>query len=409
MTTRRSLLRLAGGAAGVVVLGACTSRTGAQPEAPTKATPADLLFVATAAGLTVVRADTGKPTLDQPAVLATADWARVVAAQPEGASTRIVTREAKTGQIMSGGTFRDRLEPRVISPDGRLVALATPGAREQTTIVVVDAGGERVRFNLRGNIEPEAFSAAGDMLFVLDHLPPLAPDRYRVRMVDLRTGHAQPLFTKDKVPVPAGAEEEMRGQGRPAAYDATRKMLFTLYTHQPDHEHTRDLLGTGARKGKPHVHAFVHSLHLEQGWAFCVDLPAPFGEGPAAAHAITKSPTAGLLTVVDASSGSVASIDADELTVTRVTKVAAQQGEAWARETTGGDLVVAAGTSVRSMLTGRSIRLPAPARGLALGTGTTIWVGQENAAVTYDTASGAELARVSVPGLVGLRHVIPVA
>jgi hypothetical protein len=230
-------------------------------------------------------------------------------------------------------------------------------------------------------------------------------------MIDLKAGQIQPLLTKLKVPVPAGAEEEMRGQGRQAVYDAQRKMLFTLYTHQPDHEHTRDLLAGGARQDKPHVHAFVHSLHLERGWAFCVDLPAPFGEGPPAAHAITRSPTAGRLVVVDASTGNLAHIDADQLAVTRVDRFAdpGLTGEAWVRETTGGDLVVAAGTTVVGTPSKRLISLAGPARGLALGAGTTVWVGQDGAAVQYDLATHRETARVPVPGLVGLRHVIPVA
>ena len=101
---------------------------------------------------------------------------------------------------------------------------------------------------LPGNLEPEAFSAAGERLFVLDYLPPAAPDRYRVRMVNLATGKLEPLLTPAKSVVPPGAEEEMRGEGRQAVYDAGRQLLFTLYTHQPDHLHTRDLLA-GARPG----------------------------------------------------------------------------------------------------------------------------------------------------------------
>ena len=114
--------------------------------------------------------------------------------------------------------------------------------------MVAGSAGQRSRVELPGNLEPEAFDITGQVLFVLDYLPPVAPDRYRVRVVDLHPRQLQPLFTRLKSVVPPGAEEEMRGEGRQAVY-GTRKarQLFTLYTHQPEHEHTRDLIN-GARE-----------------------------------------------------------------------------------------------------------------------------------------------------------------
>ena len=100
----------------------------------------------------------------------------------------------------------------------------------------------------------------------------------------------QPLLLRDKTLVPPGAEEEMRGEGRQAVLSPDRTRLYTLYLHQADHQHTRDLLpGRHAPDGTT-VHAFVHVLSLTEGWAYCLDLPAPFGEPAAGTHALTVSP-----------------------------------------------------------------------------------------------------------------------
>jgi hypothetical protein len=420
---------LAGGGVGAAALAACTRAAGSATGSATGSgngsrdgdgAVTDLLFVTTAKGLAVIRTDNGEATLAAGAALTTPDWRRVIAATPEGKGTRFVSQEPQTGRIISGAVLRDRLEPRVVSPDGRLVALATPGTagsstyrpagRERTTIVVADSGGERVRLELPGNLEPEALPNEGNLLYVLDYLPPAKPDRYRVRAIDLDAKRLQPLLTKDKVPVPAGAEEEMRGEGRQAVYDASRKILFTLYTHQPDHEHTRNLLNSGARGDAPHVHAFVHSLNLQQGWAYCIDLPSPFGERSAAGHAIAIQPDFGLLYVVDAGSGTVARISPDSLTVLGVTPLGQRgmAGDAAARAGNGGELVVGAGTRVVSLPAKRAaLTLPSAVRGLVRTDEGQVWVGQENAVVRYDLGTGAEQARVEVPGLVALRHVMP--
>lgn len=408
------------GLAGAAVLGACT-RASPDRRTPDETAPTDLLFVATASGLTAIDARTGRATLPSPAALATADWTRVVSTQFDMAGTRVTTRDPRSGEVVSGGVLRGRLEPRVVSPDGRLVALASPGGtpyrpvgRERTTIAVMDSGGERTRWDVAGNLEPEAFTPRGERLYVLEYLPPTRPDRYRVRVLNLDTGKTEPLQTRFKVHLPAGAEEEMRGEGRQAVFDAGRKVLFTLYTHQPDHLHTRDLLN-GVRPGSPHVHAFVHSLSVEQGWAYCIDLPAPFGEGPAAGHAIALGPNARRLYVLDAGSGSLAHIDPEELTVERVTRFAdpGLPSDAAAAAAADGTLVVGAGSRVVSVPLTATAGKPkldlstgSPVRGLALDAGgKRVYVGQDAAVVSYDLATGRDVGRVAAPGLVSLRHV----
>ena len=278
-------------------------------------------------------------------------------------------------------------------------------------IVVADSGGERARFDLPGNLDPEAFSASGADLYVLDYLPPTKPDRYRVRVLNLKSGKLQPLATKAAVQVPVGAEETMRGEGRQSVYDADRKILFTLYTHQPDHQHTRDLLAGGARSGTPHIHAFVHSLHVGEGWAFCIDLPSPFGEGPATGHGIALRTDGHRLYVLDAGTGTLAHIDPGTQEIGRVTTFAKPglPGEASVVPTRDGGLVVGVGTTVVPVDPAAAApkqpmaATAVPVRGVAL-TAERLYVGQPDTVVTYDPTTGEAQNRLSVPGLVAVRH-----
>jgi hypothetical protein len=409
MTTRRGLLRLAGTTALGMGVAACTAREASPPPLA----DGDLIAVELAGGLAVVDTSRGRAVVPASTGVASPDWTVLVQAQDAGAATQVTARNVLDGKVMSTGTLRDQLQPRAVSPDGRLVALTPPGdgGRSRTTVVVADSSGERRRLDLAGNLVPEAFSFDGTLLFVLDYLPPAAPDRYRVRVIDLATGKVQSLLTRLKGIVPPGAEEEMRGEGRQAVYGQTQQTLFTLYTHQPDHVHTRDLLA-GARADKPDVHAFVHSLNLSQGWAYCIDLPTPFGEQPAAGHAIALSPSGSQLVVVDAPAGAAALIDPGKLTVESVTRFAPlPEGDASATLTADGNqLLVGAGREV-VMLPVRGDQPIArwtydtPVRGLALSKdGKRLYVGQTDRIRRQDLTGNPLPAWTAVTGLVRIRR-----
>ncbi|WP_147457038.1 hypothetical protein [Micromonospora pisi] len=429
MTTRRTVLRLAGGIAAGAAGGAMVATSGgcrgnpAQQPARGGPAPGEALVVEMAAGaLAVVDATTGQTVVNPSAAVLSGDGTRLVRTEGEGTGTRVTNHRLADGTSVSGGLLADRLAARATSPDGSLVALATPGepganpyrpgGRERTTIVVAGSSGQRNRVELPGNLEPEAFDATGQALFVLDYLPPKAPDRYRVRVVDLATGEMQPLVTRLKSALPPGAEEEMRGEGRQAVYDSLTRQLFTLYTHQPEHVHTRDLIA-GARPDAPHVHAFVHTLNLTDRWAFCVDLPSPFGEGPAAAHAIAVDPSGAQVYVVDATSGTVAVIGSNELTVgrtVRFTPPSGPVGSAAASIGTDGGLLIGAGRELISVpLTGAEpVRrtMPTAVRGIATSADRKrCFIGQENALVCLDLSTGTLGWRIGVPGLETLRQV----
>src|SRR6202011_4271287 len=114
-----------------------------------------------------------------------------------------------------------------------------------------------------GNYAPDAFASDDQHLFVLEYQPPLAPDRYSVRSLDLKTGAVSGVGSRSKTAAP---EETMRGARRTSVLSPDRQVLYTLYTNQPEHLHSRDLRA-GMTQSSGDVYAFVHVLNLTEGWA----------------------------------------------------------------------------------------------------------------------------------------------
>jgi hypothetical protein len=301
----------------------------------------------------------------------------------------------------------------VVSGDGRACALGRtaaavrPAGRARTSLLVV-ANGEQRTYEFAGVLEPDAFTRDDTGLFVLEWLPATAPDHYRVRLLDLAAGTVGPLFTRDKAPVPPGAEEEMRGDGRQAVLSPDGQVLYTLYTHQPGHRHTRDLLS-----GRPgNAHAFVHVLHLTDRWAYCLDLPDPFGTGPAAGHALAVTRDGRELAVVDVSTGHLAYADTTALTITRVGPAPVAAGAASLAFTPDGRRVlVGAGPAIRVIdhaagTTTAEWPVPGDVRGLGVGPdGADVYCGGSDEVLWLDAASGAVRGRMPVPGLLALHYV----
>jgi hypothetical protein len=194
------------------------------------------------------------------------------------------------------------------------------------------------------------------------------------------------------------------------------QLLFTLYTHQPDHEHTRDLIAAagGARADRPDVHAFVHTLSTEMGFAYCVDLPAPFGEALPAAHAIALAPSSQVPYVIDAAHGVIVSIDPDQLVVRSTATVDLGGSAAGGAATfaafgpTGQTLFIGTGTAVfglraSGMTMGSRWGVPAPVLGLSTSAdGRRLWVGQPGGLLALDPDTGRLVARLPIPGLTQL-------
>jgi hypothetical protein len=412
MTTRRDALAALGG---VALLTAC--RVPAVRRATERVAVPDLLLVYTTSGLVTLHGQ----RMDRHGVaVAAADGSRLYATKPlEGGGTVLSGVESSTGREVERVTLAGRWVPRVVSPTGRLVVLtpaeATPGlsvawgsghptARTRSRIMIAGYGRVAHDVQLTGNFEPDALTYDETGLFVLEWLPATAPDRYRVRLMDFATGTPQPLFTRDKRPVPTGAEEEMRGEGRQAVLRPGGNVLYTLYTHQPDHQHTRDIVA-GRASG---VHAFIHVLHLVERWAYCLDLPEPFGHGPAAGHALAVSRDTRWLMVADVTSGRLAFADAESLTISRT--VALPAG--------GGTASVAAGAGRCFVGCGESIHVVDEATGGVTGTwnaggeirglgvsldGARLYVARPDGIAWLDSWSGEHLDWALVSGVLSVR------
>jgi hypothetical protein len=406
MMTRRTLL---GGLVATAALAGCR-----EPR-PTAAAPTgvpDVLLASTGQGLTRIDAS-GVRNLGAHAE-ATRDgrFVYAVTGDRDGGGSGLARLDSRSGALVRSTTLGGGWVPRVISDDGRACALSRfpatdpPAARKSTSLLVVTESGERT-YDLPGIVEPDAFTVDNLGLFVLEWLPASAPDHYRVRLLNLPSGQVEALWTRDKRPIPQGAEEEMRGEGRQAVLSADRQMLYTLYTHQPGHQHTRDLLA-GARGN---VHAFVHCLHLTLRFAYCLDLPHPFGEGPPSAYALAADDRH--IAVLDASSGSLAYASATDLTLEKVTSVPFPRRAAPAGLALSPDgRVMAAATRYVTVLDKASPgvkarwTLPSDVRGLALTPdGERLYAGVANGVAWLDTKTGQVSGGTTVDGLTALRHV----
>ncbi|MFI6094881.1 YncE family protein [Lentzea sp. NPDC051213] len=369
-------------------------------------------------GITV--ADSRGEVKSTDATVASPDWSRLYAVR----GNKLVTFDPATNLELASTNLSRQLNAQVASTAGTLVALTAdsaqhdatnPAGRERTTIVVADPSGARPArdFDLAGNFEPEAFSADDAFLFVLEYLPANAPERYRVRRVELATGQVQPLLLRDKQLIPPGAEEEMRGEGRQAVLSPDRTRLYTLYLHQGDHQHTRDLLpGRRGADGRA-VHAFVHVLSLNEGWAYCLDLPEPFGLHSAGAHALTISPDGKRLYIAEMTTKQIAIADTESLAVTKVTTMEDDQpaGEGTAMSTSpdGGALYLGSSNVLRR-LDSATLRvdgawaMPAAVRGLAVSPdGRQVLLGQAGSIARVDASTGRILDTFAAAGLLTLR------
>jgi hypothetical protein len=400
MTTRRTVLTLGGA---TLLLGGCRDAArSAGADGP------DLLLADSTNGLVLLR---GTRPVTLPGAVVAADTPTAFATAPAGPDATTLTTFDISGAAKPVTVgLPGRWATRLVHPGGGIAVLTARDeapARTGTALLIVDRHGEVHRFALPGNLVPDALTTDAGGLFLLDWLPPDAPDRYRVRKLEFADGVPQPLVTRDKVPVPNGAEEEMRGDGRHSALAPDRTMQYTLYTAQPDHQHTRDLVAGRPASG---AHAFVHCLHLGERWAYCLDLPHPFGHAAPDAYAVTVSPSGKRLVVIDAGAGAIALVDTDSLTVAAMSDLPAGDGPTSAAVGPDGVLYVGSGSQVRLVRLDGAIlidgwRLPAPVRGLAVSRdGKRVAVGQVDAVTWLDSFSGRVLGGADVPGLTAVRE-----
>jgi len=200
----------------------------------------------------------------------------------------------------------DELALRLTSNDGRHQAFAdslpsgatiyAPGGRTESTITIRDQLTNTTQtLTLERNLEPEAFSPDGQILFAIDHRPAENPVAYRVSSVNIAAGEV----TETLGPLKVALSEEMRGSGRQQVWSPRGDQLYTLYIRQ-FHDHGLDQAdGTHDHSQAHATDAFVHVLDVATNWALCVDLPEGFGMGAPGTTAIIISADGTTITAVD--------------------------------------------------------------------------------------------------------------
>ena len=350
--------------------------------------PEDVLFLRTQEGITLVHAVPDGSAVSLPDAVPSTDWSAAVRAIRGGGRTEVVALDSTSGAPQwTRNVNAGNLEVKIASEHGRLVALGSPRGstgypvgRSSTTLVIAGEDLPEPRtIELAGNYEPEAFSTDGQSLFVVEYLPPKRPTSYRVRRLDLRTEEVVGVFTVD-----AELQESMQGTARVQAFSPDGRRLYTLYTIDG---------GAGKRQ------AFVHVLSLDELWAHCVDLPAAFGTAEESAIALTVSPDGRRLYVAEGSTGTVAEVDTQTLSVARTAQAAfgSRGGAAHAVAAPNGTLYLAKGTGIATV--DASTLMPGPSwetleriTGIQAATdGTRLYVGLKDQILILDSATGERL------------------
>ncbi len=398
----------------IAALAACAPV--ASRESTTSSVPAEILVLRTTKGVTALDPATGDVTLAAPSAVAAPDWSSLLSYSTGAGTTTLTRRSVPSGEKLSEVEVSGRLVANVTSADAGLVALTPPrseGAtpwlpdgRRRTEVVIADTSGTATpkRFQLAGNFEPEAFSTDNRQLFMIEYIPAMDPNRYRVRRLHLTSGKVSPIGRLKQ-----SAPGQMRGTGRMQVWDPSGDQLYTLYTQQgPNYSH-----GEPANHSGGTTHAFVHVLNLRDGWAHCIDLPMPFGMGRATASAVAISPDGNRLYVSDWSAGAVTLIDPKDLEVVRTVQLdlGGADDHTFAQAGTG-DVLYLAGNSDVVAVDANSLEMTqrwtmdSSVVGLAASAnGQRVYVALEDEVITLDSATGEELTSINAPGVEGIEHV----
>ena len=261
------------------------------------------LHLTTVNGLAAVDARSGAVVFEAAGAVASADGSAVARASiRRDGTTRIVWLDPVDGRRTAMVRIDEPATIRVVAPDGRVAlgppdiplgGLVRPVARAATALTVAAPDGTTRTYRLDGSIEPEAFSTDGTGLFVLGFTPAENPTEYQVNKLDLETGVIDGVYGQDS---PDERQERMGGTARTQVWDPVGNVVHTLYSQEVD--------------GRPT--SFIHVLDLDEGWAFCLDLPQAIGWSAPAALAL--SPDGGRLWATDAA-GHGAVVDTEALEV----------------------------------------------------------------------------------------------
>jgi hypothetical protein len=365
--------------------------------------PRELMYLGTRSGVTAVNSETGKSVFSAPGAVAAGGWSILAAARPlANARTRLEAIDPATGRVLEAGDLDGKLRVRTVSFDGRQIALMPRGyggglgkaeGRRTTRLVLANFDGAPARtLDIDANVEPEAFSTDKAALFVLQYKPPMHPNRYQVRRLDLATGRLADVFTNDK-----DIQGDMQGIARTQALSPDGNRLYTLYTKQEHGEQE----------------AFVHVLSLDSQVANCVDLPKPFGRAPEAL-ALTASPDGNHLYAADTQHGRVTEVDTRTLKVKRTDRISTfSSGQGPAAITASDSAIYVArggkvsGFGVVSFNRFGTWRFGTAVRSLqvAVSEETELFIAERRRVTVLDGVNGTRLSHFPTPSADGVSHV----
>jgi hypothetical protein len=381
------------------LLAACVSQAAERsgPATITSTTPATpvggLVLVRTDDGVAAADMSTGKVLFNEDSAIASPD--RSLVYTTSHAALRVVAVD--NGDVVDSFPAPAGTIPIAASENG-LVALIpaaaatyprAPEGRLSTPVDVTDTeNGDAQHLDLHGNFEPEAFSVDGRSLFLIQYLPPAAPDHYRVMELDLASEKIFRVASPDKVP-----PSSMQGTRLQQVWAPDRSVLYTLYTNQ-------------VSKGAPLT--FVHVLNLEEKWAHCIDLPPSFGSSRPNAKAMAGSSDGKHLYVTDADAQIIATINTRRFAfqTTDVADVPPPDGRAPASASLAADgtLYVSGGDRVSTFDVGAMTPGPAwTSDSLILDESlnlddTILFLFTANGIQARDPGTGASLGALRLPG-----------
>ena len=214
-----------------------------------------LLYLGSRSSITALSPTSGSVRFEEAGAVPSRDWSVLYATANHGTSTTLRELDARTGDTLSTREMPGTFVVRTVSDNGGIVVLAPPNPngndayhpypKSQTELMIARRGDSEVQhMTVDGNVEPEAISLSGKALFVIDFIPPLAPERYRVARLDLGVG-----------PGRRRAQRRGRAPGADARYragpgDGTRwpAPLHALHPRR-DRQRTRRVVRARARPG----------------------------------------------------------------------------------------------------------------------------------------------------------------
>ena len=242
-----------------------------------------------------------------PAGLTSADGRWHVTALAFRGRTSIARFLVAVGRPQQAFSIRGGWKLGGVSPSGRWLALTRRSGRE-THIATVDSGRPRLLQieRLVGNFEVETISGDGERLFLIQHVGEPKPQRYVVRLYDVRQQRLRAAALRD--PTVKGL---MTGYAWSGIASPNGRWLLTLY------------LDTRRQ------HAFIHSLDLVRSRPVCINLPSGRGVFERLKqYSLTLSPDGRTVYAANAALGVLAEIDLAKQRVVRTARFRARPSPA---------------------------------------------------------------------------------